>query len=66
MLALAGAVVFALALILDWADATVSDAFTPQTLLFLGLLLVALHLGGVGTSYRPGTRTRTGGGWRRR
>lgn len=64
MLALAGAVVFAFALILDWADAKVSDAFTPQTLLFLGLLLVALHLGGVGTTYRWGSRTREG--WRRR
>jgi hypothetical protein len=62
MLALAGAVVFALALILDWADATVSDAFTPQTLLFLGLLLVALHLGGVGSTVKTGTRS----GWRRR
>jgi hypothetical protein len=64
MLALAGAVVFAFALILDWADAKVSDAFTPQTLLFLGLLLVALHLGGVGTTYRWGNRTRAN--WRRR
>ena len=62
MLALAGAVVFAFALILDWADAKVSDAFTPQTLLFLGLLLVALHLGGVGSTYKAGTRA----GWRRR
>ena len=60
MLAIAGAVVFALALILDWADATVSDAFTPMTLLFLGLLLVALHLGGVGTSYNWRTRSRAG------
>jgi hypothetical protein len=65
MLALAGAVVFAFALILDWADATVSDAFTPQTLLFLGLLLVALHLGGVGTTYKWGTRPGAGS-WRRR
>jgi hypothetical protein len=58
MLALAGAVVFALALILDWADATVSDAFTPQTLMFLGLLLVALHLGGVGHTLGARTRSR--------
>ncbi len=58
MLALAGAAVFALALILDWADATVSDAFTPQTLLLLGLLLVALHLGGVGNTIGNRTRSR--------
>ena len=58
MLALAAAAVFALALILDWADASVSDAFTPQTLMFLGLLLVALHLGGVGHTLGARTRTR--------
>jgi hypothetical protein len=53
MLALAAAVVFGFALILDWADANLGDAFTPQTLLFLGLLLMALHLAGVGATYRP-------------
>jgi hypothetical protein len=37
-------------LILDWADAKVSDAFTPQTLLTAGLLCIALHLAGIGTS----------------
>jgi hypothetical protein len=35
---------------LDWADAKVSDAFTPQTLLTAGLLCIALHLAGIGTS----------------
>ena len=59
MLAIAAAVVFALALILDWADATVSDAFTPQTLMFVGLLLIALHLGGVGTTLRASGRARS-------
>lgn len=60
MLALAAAVVFAFALILDWADANLGDAFTPQTLMFVGLLLVALHLAGIGASYKPrvGTRRR--------
>jgi hypothetical protein len=58
MLALAGAAVFALALILDWANADVPDAFTPGTLLFLGLLLVALHLGGVGHTLGARTRSR--------
>lgn len=53
MLALAAAVVFGLALILDWAEADLGDAFTSMTLLLLGLLLVALHLAGIGASYRP-------------
>jgi hypothetical protein len=61
MLALAAAAVFALALLLDLLDANTGDAFTPMTLLFLGLLLVALHLGGFGTTlsrpyYRRGRR----------
>jgi hypothetical protein len=50
MLAIIAAVIFALALILDWADAKVSDALTPQTLLTAGLLCIALHLAGIGTS----------------
>lgn len=50
MFAIIAAVIFGLALILDWADATVSDAFTPQTLLMAGLLCVALHLAGIGAA----------------
>jgi cell division protein FtsX len=50
MFAIIAAVVFALALILDWADASVGDAFTPQTLLTAGLLCIALQLAGIGTS----------------
>jgi hypothetical protein len=52
MFAIIAAVIFGLALILDWANATVSDAFTPQTLLMAGLLCVSLHLAGVGTGVR--------------
>ena len=53
MLAIAAAIVFGLALILDWAEADLGDAFTSMTLLLLGLLLLALHLAGVGASFRP-------------
>jgi hypothetical protein len=60
MLAIAAAVVFGLALILDWAEADLGDAFTSMTLLLLGMLLLALHLAGIGATYRPrvGTRRR--------
>ena len=44
MLAYAAAAVFALALLLDWLDENLGDAFTPMTLLMLGLLLLSLHL----------------------
>jgi hypothetical protein len=50
MFAILAAVIFALSLILDWSDAKVSDAFTAQTLLTAGLLCIALHLAGIGTS----------------
>jgi hypothetical protein len=49
MFAILAAILFALSLILDWADTRVSDAFTPQTLLTAGLLCIALHLAGIGT-----------------
>lgn len=52
MLALIAAGVFLLALILDLVDARVGDAFTATTLLFVGLLLLALHLAGVGAGWQ--------------
>lgn len=52
MFAILAAVIFALSLVLDWSDAKVSDAFTPQTLLTAGLLCIALHMAGIGTSAR--------------
>jgi hypothetical protein len=54
MFAIIAAIIFAFALILDWADANVGNAFTPTTLVTVGLLCIALHLGGVGV----------GGNWR--
>lgn len=50
MLAILAAVIFGLALLLDLTNANVSDAFTPMTLLTAGMLFIALHVAGVGTS----------------
>jgi hypothetical protein len=47
MLAIVAAVVFGLALLFDLADVA-SDPFDYQTLITVGLLLIALHLAGVG------------------
>lgn len=58
MFAVIAAVIFGLGLILDWADAQVSDAFTPGTLMMAGLLCIALHLAGVGSGVHWGTRRR--------
>jgi hypothetical protein len=62
MLAVIGAVLFALALILDLAGATLGSTITSGTIVTAGLLCVALHLAGVGTRVRNGS----GGGWRLR
>jgi hypothetical protein len=52
MLAIVAAVIFGLALLLDWANAHLGDAFTSTTLMLLGLLFLSLHLAGVGTTVR--------------
>jgi hypothetical protein len=49
MLALVAAIVFAIALLFDLADVH-SDAFNYATFVTLGLLFIALHLAGIGTS----------------
>jgi hypothetical protein len=56
MFAIIAAIIFGLALILDWANVQASDAFTPQTLLMAGLLCIALHLAGIGANRRWGRR----------
>ncbi|SES24688.1 MULTISPECIES: hypothetical protein [Lentzea] len=52
MLAIIAAVSFGLALILDLAKAGLGDVITVNTLVVLGLLLLALHLAGVGSGTR--------------
>lgn len=62
MLAIAAAIVFGFKLLLDLFDTDLGapDLFGGDTLLYLGLLLVALYLAGVGS----GARTGGGGGGR--
>lgn len=58
MLAIIAAVLFGLALIFDLANVTLggADGISALTLLYAGLLLLALHLAGVGTGWRGGRR----------
>jgi hypothetical protein len=59
MLAIIAAVIFGLALLLDLADAAFGTVINAGTLVTAGLLCVALHLAGVGTSVRrPAFRRR--------
>jgi hypothetical protein len=60
MLALVGAAFFALALILDLLNVGLGSTVSLQTLLFAGLLCVALHLAGIGGA------SPVNGGWRGR
>jgi hypothetical protein len=55
VLAVVAAVVFVLALLFDLGDVS-SDAINSGTLTLLGLLLLALHMAGVGTGWNWRTR----------
>jgi hypothetical protein len=56
MFAVAGAVIFAIALIIDLAKADIGIA--TGTFLIAGLLCLALHMAGVGAAVRTGTGRR--------
>lgn len=58
MFAIVAAVAFGLSLLFDLLEINVGDAFDAQTLLFFGLLCLALHLAGVGTAVRWRQRVR--------
>ena len=52
MMAIIAAVAFGLALILDLAKANLGAVISVNTLVVLGLLLLALHLAGIGSATR--------------
>jgi hypothetical protein len=58
MLAIVAAICFGLALLINVGNVHLGGNISATTLLLLGLLLVSLHLAGVGTSARVR-------GWRR-
>ncbi|MBM9504408.1 hypothetical protein ITX44_07645 [Streptomyces sp. KK5PA1] len=60
MLAAVGAVVFAIAYLINVTNTSTDAAFTPQALTIAGLCFVALHLAGFGAgwSYPAGRRRR--------
>src|SRR5580704_17913005 len=52
MLGFVAAILFAIAFIINAANVSISNAiFTPTSLMLLGLVCLALHLSGVGTSW---------------
>jgi len=55
MLAIGAAVLFFIAFLINAADITTNDAFTSTNVMLLGLMVLALHVAGIGTA-RPSRR----------
>lgn len=51
MLAILSAVLFFISFLINAADLSTNDTFTSTNVMLLGLTLLALHLGGVGTAW---------------
>jgi hypothetical protein len=58
MLAAVGAVIFAIAYLINVTSTHTDAAFTPFALMIAGLFFVALHFAGVGSGWSYPTRRR--------
>ncbi len=58
MFAIIAAVLFAIAFIITAASIATSAVFSPESLMLVGLALLALHIAGIGTSVSYGKRRR--------
>ncbi|WP_187283338.1 hypothetical protein [Streptomyces sp. t39] len=56
MLGIAAAVLFFISFLINAADLGTNDVFSSGNIMLLGLMLLALHVSGVGTSWRSGRR----------
>ncbi len=61
MLAIVAAIIFGVALLLDLLNIGLGEPLSLQVLLFAGLTCLALHMAGVGSTWRARS-----GGWSRR
>ncbi|MDQ0942395.1 MULTISPECIES: hypothetical protein [unclassified Streptomyces] len=58
MLAFAAAALFVIAFIIHVTETSTEAIFSPTSLMFVGLALLALHSGGVGSGLSPRGRGR--------
>ncbi len=58
MLAIAAAVLFFIAFLINAAEISTNDVFTSTNVMLLGLMVLALHLAGVGGSWAARRRRR--------
>ncbi|MER6677335.1 hypothetical protein [Streptomyces sp. NPDC000983] len=56
MLAIVSAVLFFIAFLINAADISTNDAFSSTNVMLLGLTVLALHLGGIGSGWSRGGR----------
>ncbi|CAM5290524.1 hypothetical protein AB0H45_23660 [Streptomyces atroolivaceus] len=56
MLAIAAAVLFATAVLINVADMTANEVLASANAMLLGLGLLALHAAGIGSGWRAGRR----------
>ncbi|GAA2991336.1 hypothetical protein GCM10010447_20380 [Streptomyces fulvorobeus] len=56
MLAIAAAVLFFIAFLINAADVTTNEVFASVNVMLLGLALLALHVAGIGSGWRAGRR----------
>ncbi|HET6355473.1 hypothetical protein ACFYW6_13210 [Streptomyces sp. NPDC002659] len=58
MLAFAAALLFVIAFIIHVTETSTEVIFSPTSLMLVGLALLAVHLGGVGSGWSPRGRGR--------
>ncbi len=58
MFAIIAAVLFAIAFIINATSTSTSAVFSPESLMLVGLALLALHIAGIGTSVSYSRRRR--------
>ncbi|MFF8293103.1 hypothetical protein ACF068_28315 [Streptomyces sp. NPDC016309] len=56
MLGIVAAVLFFIAFLINTTDITTNDVFSSGNVMLLGLMLLALHVAGIGSSLRTGRR----------
>ncbi|MGB8941406.1 MAG: hypothetical protein WCD21_14400 [Streptomyces sp.] len=58
MLAFAAAVLFVIAFVIHATETSTEAVFSPTSLMLVGLALLALHSGGLGSGWAPRSRGR--------
>ncbi|KUN60316.1 MULTISPECIES: hypothetical protein [Streptomyces] len=58
MLAIISAVLFFISFLINAADISTNDTFTSTNIMLLGLMVLALHVAGIGSGWSVGGRGR--------